>query len=69
MSQKAELDTNCRDCGVPNPKATAETAAHDETLIDLIVTCDHCGLILNAFISLDEMTEVPNAKPEEPNHG
>ncbi|WP_213664276.1 hypothetical protein [Stutzerimonas stutzeri] len=63
-----ELDTLCRRCGTPYPTITACAAAHDPNLIDVVVTCDHCGHTLNAFIYLDEMTVV-TPPSEEQNHG
>lgn len=62
------LDADCPKCGVPYPLVTACSAAHDSTLIELVVTCDDCRHTLNAFVSLSEMTEVV-APTEEPNHG
>ncbi|WP_373389022.1 hypothetical protein [Pseudomonas alcaligenes] len=63
-----ELDTVCRRCNTPYPTITASSAAHNPDLIDIVVTCEHCGHTLNAFISLDEMTEVRHPREEQP-HG
>lgn len=64
----AFLEADCPKCGTPYLSVTACSAAHDQRLIDLVVTCDDCGHTLNAFISLCEMTEVI-VPTEEPNHG
>lgn len=62
------LDADCPKCGTPYLSVTAVSAAHDQSLVDLVVCCDDCGHTLNAFISLSEMTEITASK-EEPSHG
>lgn len=62
------LEIVCSECGTPYPEITARSAAHDSSLIDLVVTCSDCGHILNAFVSLAEMSAVPNPE-EETSHG
>jgi hypothetical protein len=37
---------------------TAKFAAHDDSVLDIIVECYDCGRVLNHFITLDEMMEV-----------
>ncbi|WP_069861397.1 hypothetical protein [Pseudomonas citronellolis] len=64
----AFLEADCPKCGTPYLSITACSAAHDQSLIDLVVSCDDCGHILNAFISLSEMTEV-TVPSEELSHG
>lgn len=49
----------CPSCSSVGLKLTAEPAAHDCTLIDLIAKCEDCGLMLNAFVSVAEMTVIP----------
>lgn len=60
------LDIECRKCGTPLPTITAVSAAHDTSLIDVVVTCEHCGLALNSFISLEEMSEIAAPAKETP---
>ncbi|MEQ6331491.1 hypothetical protein VLF92_24620 [Pseudomonas chengduensis] len=60
----AELDIHCRRCDTPYPEVEARAADHDDSLIDVVVTCLHCGLALNGFISLDEMSVI-NPEGEE----
>ncbi|EOZ4918069.1 TPA: hypothetical protein SL239_005445 [Pseudomonas aeruginosa] len=62
------LEIDCSECGTPYPEVTARSAAHDARLIDLVVTCRNCGNTLNAFVSLAEMSVVPNPEEETP-HG
>jgi hypothetical protein len=38
----------------------ATFAAHDDSMIDIIVECSECGRGLNYFITLDEMMELEN---------
>lgn len=59
-----ELDILCKPCRTPY-ELIAESAPHDENLIDVVVSCRHCGHTLNAFISIDEMTEVPQEHHDE----
>lgn len=60
------LDVDCLRCGTAYPTITVCSAAHDTKLIDIVVACAHCGYTLNAFVSLDEMTEVPSSHEETP---
>lgn len=53
------LDGLCPSCSSVALKLTAESAFHDVTLIDIVATCDECGLVLNAFVSIEEMSVVP----------
>lgn len=50
------------------PKSPQALQAHDPSLIELVITCSNCGHILNAFVSLAEMSVVPNPE-EETSHG
>lgn len=45
---------NCKKCGDPldDAKINAAIAAHDDSLIDILVTCNSCGAVLNTFVSL-----------------
>lgn len=52
-----ELDLVCKPCNQPYT-ITAESAVHDDNLIDVVVSCSGCGHTLNAFISIDEMTDI-----------
>lgn len=60
------LDAECPKCGTPFLSVTAVSAAHDQSLIDLVVSCDDCGHTLNAFVSLSEMTEIVSPSEESP---
>ena len=53
-----ELDALCPSCSSMALKLTAESAVHDATLIDVVATCDDCGVVLNAFVSISEMSIV-----------
>lgn len=53
-----QLENACPDCGSHALSATLETAAHDDSLIDLVVTCTDCGAIHNDFIKVSEMMEL-----------
>jgi RNase P subunit RPR2 len=50
----------CRKCGtgltVDNIKLSI--AAHDEGLLDIIITCPECELVVNNFVSAAEFVEV-----------
>lgn len=48
------LDLHCDTCDVPLT-VTAESAAHDSNLIDVVVGCKSCGCTLNSFVRIDEM--------------
>lgn len=37
---------------------SVEPAAHDENLLDIIVTCPECGAKFNEFVDLREMVEL-----------
>ncbi|HBN8104896.1 TPA: hypothetical protein QBQ83_006366, partial [Pseudomonas aeruginosa] len=50
------LEIDCPACSTPYPEITAGSAAHDPSLIELVITCSNCGHILNAFVSLAEMS-------------
>lgn len=52
------LEALCPHCSSVALSLTAESAAHDVTLIDLVATCGDCGAVLNAFVSVAEMTDV-----------
>lgn len=52
-----ELSFPCRACGA-TLYATIEEAAHNEQLLDIVVTCEGCGDALNAFVDIDEMDKV-----------
>ncbi|HBO2985263.1 TPA: hypothetical protein L4Q87_006358, partial [Pseudomonas aeruginosa] len=52
------LEIDCPACSTPYPEITAGSAAHDPSLIELVITCNNCGHILNAFVSLAEMSVV-----------
>ena len=60
-----QLDINCDTCDVPLA-VTAESAAHDINLIDVVVSCNSCGCTLNDFIRIDAMLVVNKGK-EQPN--
>lgn len=55
----SELGTACPKCGEHTLAVTVEAAAHDPTLLDVVVTCDTaeggCGQILNGFYPIAEM--------------
>ena len=57
------LERPCAKCGEQALHVEAESAAHDESLIDLTVECKTaeggCGQQLNFFVRIDEMQEVP----------
>ena len=52
--KRCSLTTGCM--GYLDVKTTF--AAHDDSLLDIIVECNDCGRALNHFITLDEMMEV-----------
>ncbi|CAI8990195.1 hypothetical protein [Pseudomonas chlororaphis] len=54
-----QLDLHCDTCGVPLT-VSAESAAHDSNLIDVVVDCESCGYTLNSFIRIDEMQVLNN---------
>lgn len=58
-----QLDINCDTCDVPLT-VTAESAAHDINLVDVVVSCDSCGCILNDFIRIDAMLVVNKGKEQ-----
>lgn len=53
-----ELDALCPKCSSLAMKLSAESAIHDVSLIDLVATCGDCGLVLNSFVSIDDMCEL-----------
>ena len=50
------LDTNCV-CGGAQ-KIEACTAAHAENMVDIVITCDSCDRVLNAFLNMDDFIEI-----------
>ena len=59
------LETECPQCQTPLLEIETSSAAHDPRLIDVVVKCLHCDHTLNAFISLDEMTEITSTSEEK----
>lgn len=59
------LETDCPQCQTPLLEIEASSAAHDPRLIDVVVRCLHCDHTLNAFISMDEMTQVTPPNEEQ----
>lgn len=59
------LDADGPQCQAPHLKIETTSAAHDPRLIDGVVKCPVCGHTLNAFISLDEMTQVTRPSEEK----
>lgn len=59
------LDTDCPQCQTPLLEIETSCAAHDPQLIDVVVRCLQCDHTLNAFISLNEMTEVTRSNKEQ----
>lgn len=59
MSQVTSGDSfvACR-CG-GDMKITAEPAAHDDTLLDIVVECEACGRVLNNFVNIEDCSVVP----------
>ena len=48
------IDLNCPRCASPY-NIDADTAAHDEQLLDVVIHCDKCHRTLNSFININEM--------------
>lgn len=50
----------CPACGVSDVlDMAAEEAAHDEQLIDVVITCVECHAVFNTFININEMEQQP----------
>ena len=49
------IDLNCPRCASPY-HIDAQSAVHDEQLLDVVVHCEKCGRTLNSFIQINEMT-------------
>jgi len=50
-----ELDAQCSECGGAL-RAEIESAAHDNSLLDITVHCCECERVLNSFTALNDMT-------------
>lgn len=48
------IDLNCPSCKSPY-RIDADTAAHDEQLLDVVIHCEKCSRTLNSFININEM--------------
>ncbi|QHA95818.1 hypothetical protein [Pseudomonas sp. J380] len=60
----SQLDIKCDTCAVPLT-VTTESAAHDNNLIDIVVSCESCGCTLNAFVCIDEMRVLNKGREQE----
>ncbi|HBE9082706.1 hypothetical protein [Serratia fonticola] len=50
----------CPACGVSGVlDMEAEESAHDEQVIDVVVTCVECQVVFNSFINVNEMEQLP----------
>jgi Zn ribbon nucleic-acid-binding protein len=50
----------CPACGTHEAlEMEAEESAHDEQLIDVVVTCTECYAVFNSFININEMEQQP----------
>ncbi|NYA16563.1 hypothetical protein [Serratia fonticola] len=47
----------CGESGVLDMEA--EEAAHNEQLIDVVITCVECHAVFNSFININEMEQQP----------
>ncbi len=55
-----EINTSCRlteGCR-GTVSVSVELAAHDDSLLDVVVSCDGCARRLNSFLAFDDMEEL-----------
>jgi len=52
------VDVICPKCGDLQMHLEADVAAHDDGLLDIVLTCSECRHCLNAFVSVSEMMVV-----------
>ena len=47
-----KVTMNCKKCNsdLSNEEILSEQAAHNDELVDIIVTCPDCGAVHNAFV-------------------
>lgn len=58
MAEPLDERTKCKQCG-GNLSMDVSQACHDITLLDVVIECDGCEQILNAFVDMDEMDVIP----------
>lgn len=55
---------NCQTCDIDltneTVKIEANLAAHDDNVIDIIVTCENCGTKYNAFVEMADLVKIDN---------